>query len=547
MFRDGRTPHWLKPNHASRSPHRWITMDSEAHRTKDAMGEVQTFRLAVAQRWTDEGRIIRHDEKGIFGTAEKLWQWVSEFTRAGKRTVLWCHNLDYDVQVTKAFEILPALGWTLEWSNLDAQVSMVHWRKGTAALVMTDTYTWVPRPLADLGVMVRIPKPDLPDEDDSEAAWVTRCTADVDITTAVVRTIIDYVRDADLGNMQMSGAGQGHSMWRHKYLDHKILVHDDQKAIEAERAGMHTGRAEAWRHGVYTDVTLTEWDLKNAYTRIAAREALPYKYMGYRANPDMGFYAKWRKSWRMLAHVRISTEIPVVPAIHDEKRVWPVGQFETVLWDCEVDLALKEGAEVEFLGIWGYLKAPVMRRWAQHTLHVLDDDPADVPDVMKVWYKHQARATIGRCGMRYTEWEDAGPDDLGITGFSMATRAETGRHFRMLHLGGQMWAEGGKVEGRDSLPQVPSWIAARARVTLWEAMRHVGLERVWYVDTDSVLVGPAGDKRMRQLAKDKPGLGWRVKGIHRYAELHGPRQIILDSVPRIAGMPKKARRTGKDT
>jgi hypothetical protein len=546
-FAEGRAPHWLKPNHASRSPHRWIVIDSETHRQRDARGEVQTFRLAVGQRWTDEGRVIRHEEQRVADTPEELWEWVSDFTRRGKRTVLWAHNLDFDLQVTRAFDILPQLGWDLEWSNLDAQVSMVTWRRDGRTLAMTDTYTWCPRPLQELGTLVRIAKPDLPDDDDGRQAWVTRCTADVEITTQVVRTLIDHVRDGDLGNMQLSGAGMGHSMWRHKYLDHKILVHADASAIEAERTAMHTGRAEAWRHGVYNGQALYEWDLRNAYTRIARDDDLPYKLIGYRDNPPQDWLDGWWDKWRVLAKCRVRTETPVVPAVHEERRIWPVGEFETVLWDCEIDCARGEGAEVEILGVWCYLKAPIMRRWAEHTLRVLDNDPDDIPAVVKIWYKHQARATIGRCGMRYTNWLPAGPDWIGLTGFSIATDTHDGRTFRQLHLAGKLWEEDSRTEGRDSLPQVPSWIAARCRVTLWQTMRYIGLQDVWYVDTDSVLVDDVGHARMLRLNDERPQLGWRVKGIHRYAEIHGPRQIILDQVPRIAGMPKRARRTGPDT
>lgn len=547
IFQDGRKPHWLKANHLNRTPHRWIVMDSEAHRNKTVFGESQTFRLAIARRWHDEGGTVRQEETDLFRDPWDLWSWVSEFTRKGRRTVLWCHNLDYDLQITKAFEILPALGWDLEWSNLDEQVSMATWRREGVTLAMTDTYTWCPRRLEDLGAMVRVPKPRLPDDDDSDAAWVERCMADVDITAAVVHEIIDYVRTADLGNMQLSGAGMGHSMWRHKYLTHKILVHDDARAIEAERTAMHAGRAEAWQHGTFSGSPLYEWDMRNAYTAIARDEDLPYKFIGYRHDPDPAWVEGWRSKWRMLFHVRIRTEIPTVPTVHEERRVWPVGEFDTILWDCEIDLARREGAEIVYLGVWCYLKAPIMQAWAQHTLTVLADEPAHIHPVILLWYKHQARATIGRCGMRYTNWVDAGPDWMGLTGFSMATDAADGRTFRLLHLGGKVWEEHGKTESRDSLPQVPSWIAARCRVLLWEAMRHVGLDDVLYVDTDSLLTSGEGHERMQAFARAHPAAGWRVKGIHRHAEIHGPRQILLSDRPRISGVPGKARRTGPAT
>lgn len=546
-FKEGRTEHWVRGNHATRSPHRWVVMDSEAYRARDQAGERQTFRVGVARRWTDEGGKTRADATVVADTPEALWEWIGEFTRPGKRTVMWCHNLDYDLQLTRAFFVLPALGWQLVWSNLDSQVSMSKWTRDGATLVMTDTYTWCPVPLHRLGNLVGVDKPALPEEDDSREAWVTRCTSDVEITTAVVRQIIQFVRENELGNMQMSGAGMGYAMWRHKFLDSKILVHADSHAIEAEREAMHTGRAEAWRHGEYHDIRLTEWDLTNAYTRIARDHELPRKLVRYDPHPTLGRYKKWRNDWRVLMRCHVTTEKPVVPCHVNGRYMWPVGEFDTTLWDCEIDLALKEGATIQPVQTWGYLKAPVMRAWAEHTLTVLDTAPADVPPLMLLWYKHQARATIGRCGIRYAQWEHLGDDWLGITGLSLAGQDDDSPATRLLHLGGQVWEETGKTEGRDSVPQLPSWIAARCRVTLWEAMTAAGLDHVYYTDTDSVIVDDEGDTAMRQLANSHPELGWRIKGIYRSAEIHGPRQIIMAGQPRIAGVSKKAKRTGPGT
>lgn len=522
-------------------------MDSEAYRTRDDLGERQTYRVGVARRWTDDGGKVRGDSTIVADTPEALWEWISEFTRPGKRTVMWCHHLDYDLQLTRAFFVLPALGWNLVWSNLDSQVSMSKWTRDGATLVMTDTFTWFPVALQKLGDLMGIDKPALPDEDDSREAWVTRCRGDVEITTAAVRTLIDFVRENELGNMQMSGAGMGYAMWRHKFLDSKILVHANPQAIEAEREAMHTGRAEAWRHGTYQGPQLVEWDLANAYTRIARDCNLPRKLVRYDPGPTLGRYKIWRKDWRVLVRCTVTTEVPVVPCHHQGRYLWPVGTFRTTLWDCELDAALAAGATVVPEEMWGYLTAPAMHDWAEHTLRVLEEQPEHVPAIMLLWYKHQARATIGRCGIRYAQWEHLGDDWLGITGLSLAGDAEAGTKVRLLHLGGQVWEEAGKTEGRDSIPQLPSWIAARCRVILWGAIQAAGTEHVYYCDTDSLLVDAEGDAAMAQLAQAHPELGWRVKGIYRKVEIHGPRQIIKAEVPHIAGVKKTARRIGPDT
>jgi hypothetical protein len=543
-FAPDRTYHWLRPNHATRSPHRWIVMDSESHRTRDAFGETQTFRLAVARRWHDERGTVQAMATDVFDAPDQMWQWVGDFVRPGKSTVLWCHNLDFDLQNTDAFRILPAQGWKMTWCNLDEQVSMVKWVRDGATLRMADTNSFFAKPLAVIGAMLGIGKPDLPAEDDSREAWVTRCVADVEITTCAVMTLIDYIRDNQLGNMQFSGAGMGYGMWRHKYLNEKVLVHANKQACDAERAAMHTGRAEAWRHGIYDQILLDEWDLTNAYTRIARDNELPRQLIKEDPAPTMGRYRRWAAKWACLAKVVVTTDVPAVPVREDGRFLWPVGTFETWLWDTELEMALGQGAEIRLLHVYAYLRGPIMRDWAQHTLDVLHNDHPEIPSVIKLWYKQQARSTIGRCGLRYTVWEESGPDWIGLTGLSTATRADAGDTFRLLHIGGVVWEETGKQEGRDSMPFIPSWIAARCRVLLWEAMTAAGLQHVYYVDTDSVILDQEGSARMRAYADEHPELGWRIKQTHRRAEIYGPRQIVTEQEPRIAGVAKRAKRTG---
>lgn len=543
QFQDGRQWHWLRRNHLTRMPHRWIVMDSEAHRRADAFGETMTFRLAVARRWHDDnGRIIK-TETQVHDDPNRLWEFISAHTRPGASTVLWCHNLDFDLQNTDAFRILPTLGWKLEWANLDEQVSMAKWSRDGASLKMADTMSWVPKPLEVIGQTLGIGKPDLPKEDDSRAAWERRCVADVEITTCLVRTLLDYIRENELGNMQFSGAGMGYAMWRHKYLDDKVLVHADPAAIEAERAAMHTGRAEVWRHGKYPKTKLYEWDMANAYTRIAKDSDLPRQLIKEDPDPTMGRYKRWAQKWALLAKAEITTDVPCVPVREDSRELWPVGTFTTWLWDCELQLAIEEGATVRLVHVYAYLRGPIMARWAAHTLDVLHGTHPEIPDVVKLWYKHQARATIGRCGLRYTQWEPSGPDWIGMTGISTVTTQANPEPHRLLHIGGELWEESGKVEGRDSMPMIPSWIAARCRVILWRTMRMIGLQHVYYVDTDSILVDAAGHDLMEAYAGGRNPDGWRVKGIYRRAELYGPRQIILEWEPRIAGVPKRAERT----
>src|SRR5258708_2459273 len=205
-----------------------------------------------------------------------------------------------------------------------------------------------------------------------------------------------------------------YAMWRHKFLDHHILVHDDETALKAERAAMHTGRAEAWRHGKLTDDRFTEYDMRMAYCRITSQHDLPTKLKFHDGKLPLAHYRKFREKYRILARVQVVTDVPVLPARIDGHEMWPVGEFETVVWDCEIDDALEAGATIQILEAWRYTKAPIMRRWADWSLAAMRPGAERFSPLIRMWIKDQPRALLGRRAFSSRVWEGFGvnPHDL---------------------------------------------------------------------------------------------------------------------------------------
>src|SRR5690348_1133954 len=111
----GRAWHKVRPNEQSRMPHRWIAFDSEARRHRHKGGETQTWRLGVAVRWRTDLKSGQREEWIDASTPEALWDFVVEHCHPNHRTVIWAHNLAYDLRITRALEILPRHGFTLAW------------------------------------------------------------------------------------------------------------------------------------------------------------------------------------------------------------------------------------------------------------------------------------------------------------------------------------------------------------------------------------------------------------------------------------------------
>src|SRR5437016_1025883 len=269
-FADDREPHWIRSNHQCRIPARWISFDTESKGEKGYGEQVQEWTSGAAITWRRDLKSGDARSDYTFRTPEELWETVSRHCRPGYRTVAIAHNLSFDIRISRCLEILPKLGFTLEWCNLDRNVSTMTWRSDHGTLVLCDLFTWLPMPLHEIGKLVSCPKLGMPDTRAGDKKWDEYCLRDAEIVYLAYSSLLDWIAGEQLGNWQPTGAGMSYATWRHKFMSHKVLVHDNKAVIAHERMAMHTGRAEAWRHGTLTGDTWHEVDMRTAYTRIAA-------------------------------------------------------------------------------------------------------------------------------------------------------------------------------------------------------------------------------------------------------------------------------------
>lgn len=414
------------------------------------------------------------------------------------------------------------------------------WSSDHGTLLFADTWTWLPMELAAVAPSVDRHKYNMPPENASRERWHRYVMRDVEIGYRVVRDLVDYIAEADLGNWQPTGAGMAYATWRHKFMTHKILVHDDEGAIAAERAAMHTGRAEAWKHGVIATGRFTEIDMRNAYITIASEAELPCKLRMATAALSIKQYESLVATSRILARCYVETSVPCVPAHHQGAILWPVGNFETWLWDTEIDLLLQEGQYVKIRQAYVYTKQPILQEWAKWVLTLLAPSNEDVSPVVRTWIKHCGRALIGRIALRTPTWEQFGDNPSGEVGITYMANVDTGNTHRLMHVGDRTLIETERREGRDSLPQVTGWIMARCRVLLWEAMRAAGLAEVAHVDTDSLIVSQAGYVALKAAYGQNFDRYWQTKGSWRRLVIYGPRNYRIADQRKTAGVPRKA-------
>src|SRR5216684_7493979 len=185
--------HYIKSNDQARIPARYVILDAEALRERDERGEVQSWALAVVtfMEWTKQGQIITSTTR--FETPAALWSEVSTFTRRGRRTVLYAHNLNYDLRISQALSLLPEVGWKLRDMRLDGRGSWSKWSRDKASLTLCDSASIFPVKLEQLATMFGMRKLPLPQSDEREKLF-RRCERDVEILTAAITSYVQWLR-----------------------------------------------------------------------------------------------------------------------------------------------------------------------------------------------------------------------------------------------------------------------------------------------------------------------------------------------------------------
>lgn len=566
-----RRAHYITPVTSELRPARMIYLDSEAHRLAGGglAGESHLFQLAVTRRddrapGTVEGWLQHESGYVTHRDSRALWEWITEQATRRGQTRVWAHNLAYDLRLTRALEHLPELGWEVSEFSIDSSRRAGCWivaqgpvrsNRNRQTLVLSDSLSWLPQGLeriaTDLGHEARPPLPEASVIDPGELE--ARCRGDVQILAEAVRRIVAWMDEIGAGTLQRTSPGCAMTHYRRNLMPARsILSHDQTYVLELEREAMWTGRAEAWRWGEL-EGPIDEWDYELAYPMLAGG-GLPTKWAGWLAPHEVAErLPRMSLSYLALIRARVTTAVPVLPAWRPaaggepREMYWPTGTFETVVWDCELELAREAGAEVEPLEAMLYRESDPLRAWSEWVVAVARDhaDPV-IRQVAKGW----SRTLIGRFGMRYPEWEvfsDHIPEHLGGSA-EVKQILHSGEGLElgaMLFVNGKVYTRSAMLEADSSVPAIPSYVAALSRAQLWRTMLVAGLENVCYVDTDSVMTTAAGSKRIRAALKSG-ALPANLRRKDRYPRVtvFGTRQLLLGQWPRASGLSPRARPAG---
>lgn len=536
-----RRGHWIKHNRGCEMPAECIWFDTETHpNQRDAATVVHRLwfgfglyrRRHRGDQWTPPDWVR-------FETRAAFWDWVIDRCRPRSRVFMFCHNTNFDLPVLDAFGELTARDFVIKRAIIDAPPTIVTFRRGTTTITLLDTLNLWRMKLDELGAMVGTPKLVMPAADAPRAEWDRYARQDVQVLHDACLNWWRWLIDNDLGGFAPTLASQAFRSYRHRFMPHRILAHDNVAALELSRASYNGGRCECFRLGVVPG-PVTVLDVNSMFPACMADGVFPRRLYGYDDRWPERTLMRYAKSHVCVARVVLRVRQPIYPMRVDGRLCFPVGEFTTSLCGDELRHALNTGAVAKVEAVAVFEAAPIFSAfiawfWAARRKAMADGDRT------RAWLnKILMNSLYGKFGQRGMHWDEASrTSDLSARSwlhYDMET-GETVRYRQLCGLVQQRTVEG---ESRDSVPEIAACVTAAARLRLWRLMVKAGLDNVYYVDTDGLHLSAAGAAALEDEI-DPAKLGaLKVEGVFAEAEYRGAKDYRLGEVWKIKGVRKSA-------
>lgn len=610
-----RPPHILNPSKRKTYPERVIFFDTEADTDVTITDEEiqrarenQTLKLSgqevrkdhiiyaiSATRYRDvQNARHRKDIKDYIPSPEEVgsenyfrfvrefWRDVDKFTAKGKTTYMFAHNAKYDMQVSQGVSILAELGYRISRFN-DANPAIFEFQKphpytdengetkvSYQTILILSSTNYFQQSLAKLGEAFGLEKLDFDHDqkvDMTDSKFVKEMMIylhrDVEILETAMLSFLDFIIRENLGKFCLTLASQTFTAYKHRFLQHEIFIHNDERALAVERAAYAGGRNEVFTMGEVTNRTYY-LDINSMYPHVMLSERFPTKLKTFWVRREIEEVMNAIKAGYLIcAECYVDVDVPIYHK-KDKRLVFPVGKFWTALSTPEIKIGIERGYIKMIKNICVYEGSDIFSGFIDFFYNARLDAKHRGDDVHNLLYKLFMNALYGKFGQKDVDWNIA-TDDEGVPLEFDYDHVEQDSYFdydamEMVDykiFGGRMLIKDQEAKHResfDSFPAIAAHVTAYARMLLWSFIESAGIEHVHYCDTDSVFVDYWGYITLwldNRIDEDRLG-ALKIEKIGERVEFRGCKDYLFDDGKKVndkikgISKSKSTRYIGKD-
>lgn len=535
--------HKLKGNKTVQIPSRLIFYDTETWLNQAEDLIYCPLRLGVACYV----RTDRNEERWlVFKEAKQFWEWIDKQINAKEKVLVFSHNQHFDFNVVEGFKLSYQYGWELKKWIFDSQRFIVKFKKDNRYLVFLDSGNIIKEKLENLGKAIELKKLKVDFDTVNDKDLIEYCKRDVEILKRFILHYIDFIKQHELGCFKYTIASQAFQAFKHRFMHHDIYVHDNKIAIDLERRSYRGGRNECFVIGKLKGDNFYLLDVNSMYPFVMKEFDYPVRLKFVSRNCDENFLKELLKKYCVIADVNLTTEENVF-GVKLKKLIFPIGTFNVTLCTNELKYAL-QNCRINKIGTFVvYEKARIFKDYVDFFYKLKKEYKEKGDSVRYMLTKLFLNSLYGKFGQKVELFELVGETDKEYWDNEKIWDMEDKRWIHQIILNGKIYEKTKEEEGFDSIVAIASEVTANARMTLWNYMKKAGLENVYYVDTDSLLVNSQGFTNLRSEI-DPVKLGkLSIELVTDRVELRGLKDYTIGEKYKIKGIKNNAEYLGNNT
>lgn len=544
-----RKQHVLTDNRSSQRPQRYIFVDTESKLIKESENRIiHEYLLGWCLYWRI--RKDRAKDTLIYYFCPKesdIAEKIDKCTSNKETLYAIAHNWQYDGWAAHIFINLEALGYKLEPPYINQTTFIMKASKGQKKIIFIDNAQFYPGKLENLAKLVSLEKLEVDFNNSSYDDICAYCKRDVEILYELRKLWLNFIDSHNLGSHGLTIPSQAFNAFRHRFMYHKIVIHDNQEAIELERAAYHGGRTSVFR--VFNDDKNKYYklDINSAYPYAMKYTEVPIKLLYVIKNIDVNTLKRYIEKYAVIAKVLINTNEPVYVYNYNNHNIYPIGTFETVLTTQEIEYAIKNNHIVDIIEVCVYEKAIIFDRYVDYFYNLKQKYTRENNVAFRYITKLFLNSLYGKFGQRDRKITLIDETENIFTENGELYNKDNNSVTKIYTLGSTRWMEQTETVSFNAFPAIAAHITASVRLYLWSLINKAGKNHVFYCDTDSLIVDDVGYNNLLDLI-DSNKLGYlKLEEVINNINIIAPKVYQVNQEWKRKGIPYDAKKIENNT
>ena len=489
--------------------------------------------------------IIEHDNvvlHSIKDFHDYLLQVLSEY----KKIYLIAHNTRYDFSVSKMFEFMDNHNFLIDVYNPQLGAFFISTHNSNYRLIIIDNMNFFSGSLEKLGIELGIKKLTMPSPNENQKTWIKYCAQDVNIVCAGLKILSNMAKPYKIGDLRITRALLSFDIFNNHFLKSKILLHCEKDVMELELESYYGGRTEAFFQGITRKGLKYYLDFNSLYPSIMKDNyfstTLDFKF----TDIDLDRLSRFLQNRHVVAKVAIKTKLPIYPKYIKNRLLFPVGSFVTVLSHPELKYAYEHGHIQQVFNGAAYHFTNIFSDFVEHFHKIKQFYSNNNKPVLKYFAKLMLNSLYGKFAQHVPNLVWTGERDRKRYGIYEVTDYKLKRDYREIILNYYIYAETKRKVSKNSSPIIASEVTSYARLKLWKMIERAGLEHVYYIDTDSLILDRYGYAKLKPYVHNGVLGELELEKESDYCEIFGLKDYKFGKDTRHKGVPNIAKEIEKN-